>query len=402
MLRFTLLSALLALAPAVPTRAGGHFARGINNTDYLVYPGASTWPMFQSEWASISKAQLLCLAHSGFTFVRLGVGVEPWMTLPSHQIHLLEARLEQFLDLAEAAKLAVVVTGFALYESPHWSPPQILATPSGVKFQAYTGFMLRLAEMLERRRSDKLALELMNEPQAELRRSGARDWTVIQKQLFDRVREVAPNLVIVLSPSNWSSIDGLDMLDMSAYDQRTMIDIHFYEPYPFTHQGTDWAEEPVSYLAGLAYPCALTDRQTALAATEAMMRSRRPTISQSELADALRRASGAIDAYLSEQCDVATIGRRLELISEWARRQKIDPARIIIGEFGAMKPSPPAIEDGSRFRWIEAVRSESERRGFGWAIYVSDAKFGLYLDHERLNLESGILHALGFAGKPSC
>lgn len=351
--------------------------------------------MFRSEWASIRIDQLRRLAQSGFGFVRLGVGVEPWMTLPPQQVHLLESRLAHFLDLAQEAGLAVVVTGFALYESKNWSPPQILAASSGGKLEAYAEFITRLAGLLEKRQSDQLALELMNEPQAELRLASPHDWTDIQKQLFRRVREVAPNLIIVLSASDWSSVDGLAMLDMRDYDQRTMVDIHFYEPFAFTHQGADWAEEPIASLAGLSYPCFLTDRSVALEATEARLRARRPTLPPPDFGRALQRARAAIDAHLAEQCDSAAIASRLEMVADWARRQGVAPSRIIIGEFGALKPSPPGMDEGSRVRWIKTVRRESERRGFGWALYVSDSKFGLYRDPQRLELEPEVLRALG-------
>jgi endoglucanase len=260
---------LLAIATlAVPARAqravpGTAFARGINIAEYLAYPDGEEWPLFRGRRAEVTDAEFKRLARTDLTFIRLPVEPGPFLDLPPVQVAQLERRYTDFLTRAGAAGLAVMVAGFPRHEKPPWRPEDILAENGTPVFARYTGFLTRLATLLQAVPGTTTARELMNEPQPECTLETGTDWTVRQRELHARLRAAAPDLTLVITGGCWSGIDGLETLDMAGYDANTLVDIHYYEPFAFTHQGATWTLPELKYLGGLSFPANRTDRTRA-------------------------------------------------------------------------------------------------------------------------------------------
>ena len=397
LLTMALLAALLvgaARAEADPDTTA--FARGINIGDYLAYPEAAEWPLFRGHRAIITDADLERLANVGFTYIRLPVEPGPFLDLPPKHVTSLEKRLTDFVMRAQSAGLAVIVTGFARHETPPWRPEDVLHSPDAPAFKRYTGFLQRLAMLLRDFPAAKTALELMNEPQPDCVRKDGDDWTLLQRRLYAAVRETAPKLKIVLTTGCWSSIDGLETLDMAGYDRNTLVDFHFYEPFSFTHQGATWTLPELRYLAGLGFPAQETDKGKVREAIARLAVALHPGDRRQQ-----RIAYGMgvekLDAYLREDPGAALVASRLARVAQWADKMGVARERIILGEFGALRPLPEAkiADDGARAHWLETIRKTAEKSGFGWALWAYHSGFGLLANGEKGPLDGAMLRALG-------
>ncbi len=391
-----MLSAIAAIGACSLPAAGDTpvFRRGINVAHYLAYPEGTSWPLFHGARSEITDQDLGRLKSAGLTFVRLPVEPGPFLEAADDQRAALEDRLVDLLVRARAAGLAVLISGFPRHDTPRWTPAHILGDDQA--FQTYEAFLQRLAILASTFPDDHVALELMNEPQPACRRANGPDWTERQEALFKGLRQVAPRLILVVTGGCWSGKDGLRFLDMTPFDDRTLVDVHYYEPFAFTHQSATWAVPELRFVAGLAFPAAATDRRRALAATRKLFALR-----GSAAGPTLAAAVHQIDRYLQQRPTAATVRRHMADIGRWADRQGLLRAQVLIGEFGALRlPAEAGVpDDGSRVRWLTAVRRAAEMGGFGWSMWAHRGDFGL-VENRSNAFDRATLKALGLANAP--
>lgn len=387
-----------ALPAAKPARADlpaepPVFRRGINIGDYLAYPKSSEWPIFRGSRATVSDAELDRLAALGLDFVRLPVEPGPMIDRSPAEVAELEARLLAFVRRAGARGLGVIVTGFARHETPRWKAPDIVARADSPELARYSAFLRRLAVLLAPFETGRVALALMNEPQPVCRRTDGPDWTEIQRKLHADVRAAAPRLTLVVTPGCWSKLEGLPYLDMTPFDTRTLVDVHYYEPFKFTHQAATWTLPELRYMAGVSFPARSTDKGRATDASARLFLARKGEGGAQGLAPTIK----LIDAYVRENADEASVIRDIAAIGRWADRQKLDRRRVILGEFGVLRLPPEARvpDDGSRTRWLATVRRAAEKERLGWALWSYHSIFGLLEDEDAGRLDAGMIEALG-------
>jgi hypothetical protein len=287
----------------------------------------------------------------------------------------------------------VIVTGFPRHEQVKLTATEILRAEQSQALDAYTAFLRRLATLLAEFGEARVALALMNEPQPDCVRKDGPDWTATQQRLHGEVRRVAPRLAIVVTGGCWSHLDGLAHLKMAPYDALTLVDVHYYYPFKFTHQAATWTAPELRYLGGLSFPAKRTNKAKATDASARLFNLRRPNGKAEEFAASLRW----LDHYLQENEDETTVARHIKTISDLAEDQRIDRSRVIIGEFGALR-LPAEIgfkDDGSRERWLRAVRTSIEKQGLGWALWSYHAGFGLLEDEAKGRFDRGMVDALG-------
>jgi endoglucanase len=372
--------------------------RGINIGDYLAYPSAEPWPIFRGPRASTTDDELRRLKAAGFDFVRLAVEPSPLLDRSAAETRQIEARLTAMVKRISATGLRVMISGWARHETtPGWRAADIIASTDSPAYRRYVGFLKRIVELLKDLPPDHWVLEPMNEPQAECRRTDGPDWTMVQHDIYRQIRAVAPTLTVVLTPGCWSKIEALQHLDMAGYDARTLIDVHYYEPWIFTHQSATWNEDWIKHLAGLSFPPVRTNVQSATDASARLFVKRDGVGGSAAFKETLRR----IDGYLKDDFGPERIWADFANLRAWADKQSISPDRIIVGEFGAYRQPADAKnpDDGSRARWIETVRLAAERQGFGWALYAYHSDFGLIMDEVKATWDPTIPPALGLTLK---
>ena len=349
-------------------------------------------PPFTHPDATVEPWELDRLARIGFDHVRLPLSPGVFLSAEPSPRASLDRELRAFVGSIVEAGLDVVLDPHPTPGDHPFAPMDIQDDPE--RLSAYETWLTELAELASDH-PGRIALGLMNEPQPECRREDGTDWTVHQRRLHRAVRAVAPDLPLLVTPGCWSSAKGLAHLDMAPFDGRTLVDVHYYGPYAFTHQSPRWAAEPFRFVAGLAYPASegtFEDTMRVTAAWQAHLR-----------ADGYRGsidAAGArrivADYYGRRQPDEREVARTMDRIAEWAADQGIGSDRILIGEFGAWRLQPPVAQAdrGSRARWLRDVRAAAETRGFGWTHWEYTSPFGI-VSGEGRELDPAAIEALG-------
>lgn len=409
LMAFTLLVSLV-VGHAYPLMAAEPpvFRKGINlarlhslPADDPLKPGEFLWPPFQAPLAEISDGELTRLRAAGFDFVRLPVAPAPFLVQkPKQQKILLDALFATIRRLQDAG-FGVLVDAHPTHHDPNWSAEQILENREGRAFKGYVAWLGQLARFLSDRPPEKSALGLMNEPQEKCHIDGPSEWTRMQPLLYDAVRAEAPELAIVLTTGCYSSATALQYLDMAPYDANTLIDVHYYRPYYFTHQGLPFANSPLRYVSGLAYPGPGADANLTMFRSTQLIKERE-RLGVDVPADALKQVQDLVEEYYDTPpvVDESYIRGHFAEMKQWTDEQKVAPSRLVIGEFGVARAPKGMPEIPGRALWLEHVRKAAEAEGFGWALWDYNAGdgysgFGLVFDNESRKIDVDAVDALG-------
>ena len=268
------------------------------------------------------------LATAGFRSVRLPV--RWWGHSVDRSPFTLDKQfLRRVTDLVDAVSdrgLSVVLTmhhADGVYEDPGQAGPRLVS----------------LWEQISQQFADHsapLAFELLNEPRAALTPSA---WNALLPAVMVAVRDADPDRLLVIGGAEASTLAGLRQLELPP-DDHLVATLHYYEPFPFTHQGASW--EPGS---------------------EAWMGT----------------GWGA-------SAEFADVTADLEEAARWASQRGLV---LYVGEFGTIGVADP----GSRIRWTRHVRREMERLRLPWAYWDFATDFGLY-DLEQSRWRSSLRDAV--------
>ena len=102
----------------------------------------------------------------------------------------------------------------------------------------------RLWEEVARRygsMTPQVAFELLNEVTDE---KFIDAWNRIARECIRRIREIAPDILILVGSYHNNSADTVQFLD-EPFDKNVIYNMHCYEPLKFTHQGAYWTTEIV-------------------------------------------------------------------------------------------------------------------------------------------------------------
>jgi endoglucanase len=332
---------LLAGGAAARTEPG--FARGVNLSHWLQYDGRQP----------VAAADMQMLAAAGFDHVRIPFdpvrlgwrpeAPDPEMPLPQG------AQIESAVAMALVAGLRVIVDFH-----PDARTEEMVEGKPAVR-QAFLDLWRWLATRLARQPADRVAYQILNEPQYYGR--GATAWNALQARAVKTLRSVAPNNLILLSGIHGSDIDALERTAIVA-DRHACYVFHFYDPQLLTHLGADWDPYPdraQGMMRGLVYPAA----EMTMAKVEL-----RPGARINVVSDAVRR-------YLNEGWNAERIAERIDIARSWAARNGVC---LQATEFGALRG---VLGTPSRLRWIADVRRALEDAGVGWTIWDYADLFGI-------------------------
>ena len=178
------------------------------------------------------------------------------------------------------------------------------------------------------------------------------------------LRAVNANQPILVSPIFFNNIFEIPRLRMptlepGVFDPRVIIDVHFYDPLCFTHQGADWLAGSLDAYVADCQPTGKT-WQAAFA--------------QDPFADDAAQEAGK-EAWMQAAFDSA---------QQFAQ---VKNAPVYMGEFGTNDPShrgpnfrSPAAD---RLAWTRAVvanaanHNQGAGSGINWAYWEYEASFGL-------------------------
>lgn len=169
---------------------------------------------------------------------------------------------------------------------------------------------------------DSVYFELLNEPNGNI--SG--DWNDILNEAIQVVRASNPRRTIIVGPVNWNSISSLDTLELPEQDRNLIVTFHYYQPFSFTHQGAEWAENSDAWLG---------------------------------------------TTWTGTRTEKFGIDRELDMAMRWADQYS---RPLFMGEFGAYNKA----DMDSRALWTSYMARAAEQRRFSWAYWEFCAGFGVY------------------------
>jgi len=178
---------------------------------------------------------------------------------------------------------------------------------------------------------EALHFELANEPHRPL---GGKAWSALARRAIaiirsegggDAARTIVVGVPIRISPvfHTWDQVYGVEDLDLPSADEdpALMITFHYYNPYPFSHQGQ-------TYTPGLARSSWMWMGNT----------------------------------WTDTEAQIAFVRRDFDAVARWAEEHR---RAVLLGEFGAS-----VLADlESQVRWTARVREEAEARGMAWTFW---------------------------------
>ena len=302
-----------------------NLGRGINLGNMFEAPREGDWgPHLDPAWFAR-------LRQRGFQHVRIPVRWDtPERTQqdPPYPINpeFLQ-RINHIVDAALAQDLHVILNMHhhdPLFEDPHAHSDRFLAQWQQVAdhFQHHPPTLL---------------FEVLNEPHNNLT---PERWNVLFRDALAKIRRHNPARAVLLGTPNWGGPGSAKLLTPPD-DPYLILTIHYYLPFPFTHQGAEWVEGSTPWLG--------TEWHDTAAERAAVIHSFQP-------------------------------------VFDLAREHQLP---VHIGEFGAYARA----DMESRIRWTGFLARWFEEQGFSWAYWELAAGFGI-LDPETGTFREPLLDAL--------
>lgn len=349
------------------------------------------FPPFAAPRHLLTDAQLTAIKNAGFDFVRLPVDPGPFLQFKGAQRDAVDAIMRQRLQRILNAGLAVIVDFHPIPTSVDYGPKLLVQGVDTPLFRDYCAMLARTAQLLDSYHTNRVALELMNEPAAP---NAA--WQPMLEAAFASARKAAPQLTLILSGGLGSNYDGLTGLDPSAFDDKVLYTFHYYLPGEFTHQS--YAPNPTYRLASdVPYPADARPLNDSISA----LRLRVTQLDNSPAQQTVDFAKGSADLvrYRSSGFSRADINSNFDSVAAWASSHRIPPSHIFLGEFGVIRTYGVyhGAREPERLQWLTDVRETAEAHHFVWSIWAYSGSGGMAIikNDKTAEIDTATLHALG-------
>lgn len=233
--------------------------------------------------------------------------------------------------------------------------------------ESFAKFWKAFAQHLSARDSERVFLEVINEPMVE---DGHR-WFGIQAKLIAAIRAGAPRHTIIATGHRWSGLNEFLFLEPYA-DKNIIYNFHYYEPFTFTHQGANWAGPMWTLYKNVPYPSSPE--------------------SVTKVLETLQDGQARLNLlhYGESKWNVARLETEIAKAAAWAKEHGVP---ITCNEFGVYRRfSPPA----DRVAWIRDMRIVLEKHGIGWAMWDYAGGFAVAIKRDgRATVDNETVKALG-------
>lgn len=192
--------------------------------------------------------------------------------------------------------------------------------PAG-KRKAFLDAWTAIAEHCQARPSTVL-FEILNEPAPKFTHES---WDEYWRAALAIIRKSNPERTVILGPAQWNGVGELDHLHLPPEDRNIIATVHYYNPFPFTHQGTPWTGQKDK--TGVTW--------------------------------------SATDA------EVKAVEKDFAKVAQWAKENK---RPVYIGEFGAYEKA----DLPSRIAWTVHVARQFEKQGWSWGVWQFADNFAVF------------------------
>jgi endoglucanase len=316
----------------------------------------------------------------------------PFLQFQGQNRDALDRILKDRINLILAAGLSVIVDFHPSEAHPDYTAKMLTAGVETPIFQAYLRLLARTADLLDSIHSERVALDLMNEPPVR-----PDVWQPMIEAAHAAVRHRSANLLLVLEGGEEASAKALMAMRTGAFadDPAVLFSFHYYDPYQFTHQGAPW--NAARHLADVPYPALVRPLTDSFAATAA-------AIGQSDLSEpqktaAYQDAQRHLEDYRRSGFDRRTIDATFDRVADWAQRQGVPASHVLLGEFGARATKLQASGNraAEHAQWLRDVREAAEAHAFRWAVWTfrDTGGFALVDSDESNEIKPILAEALG-------
>lgn len=282
--------------------------RCINLGNMLEAPTEGLWGL------TVKEDYLQTIADAGFDTVRIPIkwsahadDIAPYTIEPEFM-----ERVHEVVNWALDANLNAIVN------IHHYNE---MMTDPNEEFERLDALWQQIAESFATY-PNSVIFELLNEPNNNLTFDV---WNALYPQLITTIRESNPDKQIIIGGDNWNSVSSLENLILPDNLDNLVVTFHFYEPFEFTHQGTEWVSGSFAWL----------------------------------------------DTAFGSDEDYTLIDDLFNQVQVWNEDYNLP---IFLGEFGSYSRADMT----SRLLYTEAVRSAAEARDFGWCYWEFASGFGIY------------------------
>lgn len=283
--------------------------------------------------------------------------------------------MDEIVDDTLAVGMGVMWAPFLA--QPNIDPLDPLDGVGEAGFERYATYLAATAARYASRDPRLFALAVMNEPPDPA--TFAHDWPEMQRELYRRVRAVAPNMTLALTSANYASlyllsgadyagsIDVASGLDTDGFDDNVLWEFHPMLPAPLVLHGAPYHER-YRYVRDLSYPPTASNREATMIATSAAINSAAGLTSPQKMA--LLGRGGLIEElgfFFDLPQDRAWFGRQLDHVISWAEARGIARAALYAGEVGFTRANAEFVSGNDSDSVARATRDASieiAKRGF--------------------------------------
>ena len=173
-----------------------------------------------------------------------------------------------------------------------------------------------------RSRPDTVLFEILNEPAPKFTYES---WHEYWQAALGAIRKSNPDRTVIIGPAMWNGVGELEHLKLPPDDRNILATVHYYNPFPFTHQGTPW-----------------TSQKDKVGVT-----------------------------WAGTDSEVQAVEQDLAKVSDWSKRNN---RPVYIGEFGSYEKA----DMDSRARWTAFVARQFEKHGWSWGYWQFDDNFAAF------------------------
>ena len=171
-------------------------------------------------------------------------------------------------------------------------------------------------------RPNTVLFEILNEPAPKFTHES---WEEYWRAALRIIRQSNPDRTVIIGPAQWNGVGELDHLRLTAEDRNLIATVHYYNPFPFTHQGTPW-----------------TGQKDRVGVT-----------------------------WTGTESEMKAVEQELGKVSAWSKQHQ---RPIYIGEFGSFEKA----DMPSRVAWTAFVARQFEKQGWSWAVWQFADNFAVF------------------------
>ncbi|MGB0906404.1 MAG: cellulase family glycosylhydrolase, partial [Maricaulaceae bacterium] len=198
------------------------------NMSAMEAPNEGDWYNYK-----IRKSHLKAVSMAGFDTIRLPVRISAHTNkFPPYQIKpALLKRMDELVTWSIEYNLNIIIDVHNFYEindNADTEEPRLDA----IWDQLATHYAAAPSNVI---------FEFLNEPFGDMTNKRV---DILNRRILKRIRRDNPNRWVIIGGAEWGTLHGL-FRSNPPKDPKTIATFHYYNPFKYTHQGSNWTNPPI-------------------------------------------------------------------------------------------------------------------------------------------------------------